>query len=117
MINYRNASLEDREDFAGMNDFQMWQPPLIADITVDGNSAKVTVAEDDNNRFRIEITMEATFGSLAGHTSATAMDTKPMALVASLVGETAAFAMVAITETTTAHDLNQLGFVFFHDAI
>jgi hypothetical protein len=55
MLAYRDASLEDREDFSGMNDFDTSTPPLIADFKIDGIDAQVTVANSDDDDFRLEI--------------------------------------------------------------
>jgi len=90
MIQFREASLADRADFTGMNDFDLGTPPLIADLKIDGEPATATVARDDNDRFRIEIIHEK--------------------FTAALTGNRAAFAFVQLTEAMTACQLADLGF-------
>jgi hypothetical protein len=92
MLNYRDGSLDDREDFTGMNDFEIHQPPLFAHLEVDGCDAMVTVARDDNSRFRIELILN---------------DRK-----ASLIGERAAFAMVTLRPSMTLAEVREIFGIF-----
>jgi hypothetical protein len=75
MLTYKDAGLEDREDFSGMNDFEVFQPPLVAHLMIDGMDGLVTVARDDNDHFRIEIFGEDWQVSLTGEPAAFAMVT------------------------------------------
>ncbi len=88
MLNYRDGSLDDRENFTGMNDFELHQPPLFAHLEVDGCDAMVTVACDDDSRFKIELILN---------------DQQ-----ASLIGESAAFAMVTLRPSMTFEEVRQI---------
>jgi hypothetical protein len=88
MLNYRDGSLDDREDFTGMNDFETHQPPLFAHLEIDGCDAMVTVACDDDSRFKIELFLD---------------DQQ-----ASLIGERAAFAMVTLRPSTTLAAIREI---------